>query len=55
MSLLVFAGICLVAAQVLGVYGLLTRKADVIFAVLMVVLLLAAVIIGLDWAYHRVH
>ena len=49
------AGVCLVAAQLLGLYGLLTRKADVIFAVVMVVLLVAAVILGIDWAYHRVH
>ena len=55
MSLLVFAGLCLVAAQLLGLYGLLTRKADLIFAVVMVVLLVASVVIGLDWAYHRVH
>jgi len=44
-----------VAAQLVGLYGLLTRKADLIFAVLMVVLLVAGVVIGLDWAYHRVH
>lgn len=43
------------AAQLVGVYGLLTRKADLIFAVVTIVLLAAAVIIGLDWAYHRVH
>jgi hypothetical protein len=54
-SLLVYAGICLVAAQLLGIYGLLTRKADVIFAIVMVALLAAAVLMGLDWAYHRVH
>ena len=55
MSLLVLAGICLGAAQLLGIYGLVTRKADLIFAVVMVALLGAAVILGLDWAYHRVH
>ena len=55
MSLLVLAGLCLVAAQLLGVYGLLTRKADLIFAIVMVALLVAAVIMGLDWAYYRVH
>jgi hypothetical protein len=42
-------------AQLLGIYGLVTRKADLVFAVVMVALLAAAVILGLDWAYHRVH
>jgi hypothetical protein len=54
-SLLVIAGICLAAAQLVGIYGLLTRKADLIFAILMVGLLAAAIILGFDWAYHRVH
>jgi len=54
-NLLIAAGICLVAAQVLGIYGLRTRKADLIFAILMIVLLVAAVVMGLDYAYHRVH
>jgi NADH:ubiquinone oxidoreductase subunit K len=52
---LVFAGICLVAAQLVGLYGLVTRKADMIFALIALVLLLLAVLIGLDWAYHRIH
>lgn len=55
MSVLIIAGLCLAAAQVLGIYGLATRKADLIFAVVMVALLLAALLLGLDWAYHRVH
>jgi hypothetical protein len=54
-NLLVYAGICLGLAQLLGIYGLVTRKADLIFAVLMVGLLAAALLMGLDWAYHRVH
>jgi hypothetical protein len=52
---LVLAGLCLFAAQLLGLYGLLTRKADLIFAIVMVALLVAAVVMGLDWAYYRVH
>jgi hypothetical protein len=52
---LVIAGLCLAAAQLLGIYGLVTRKADLIFAVVMVALLAAALLLGLDWAYHRVH
>lgn len=55
MSVLVIAGLCLAAAQLLGIYGLVTRKADLIFAVVMVALLAAALLLGLDWAYHRVH
>ena len=54
-SLLVGAGICLVAAQLLGIYGLRTRKADFIFAVVMIALLAAAIVMGGEYAYHRVH
>lgn len=55
MNFLIGAGICLVAAQLLGIYGLVTRKADLIFAVVMVVLLVAAAVMGYQYAYHRVH
>ena len=54
-NLLIGAIICLGAAQLLGIYGLATRKADLIFALLMIGLLTAAVVMGLDYAYHRVH
>ena len=54
-NLLIGAIICLGAAQLLGIYGLATRKADLIFAILMLGLLTAAVVMGLDYAYHRVH
>ena len=54
-NLLVGAGICLVAAQLLGIYGLMTRKADLIFAIVMVALLVAAIVMGGEYAYHRVH
>ena len=54
-NLLIGAIICLGAAQLLGIYGLATRKADLIFAILMFGLLAAAVVMGLDYAYHRVH
>lgn len=40
------AAACLVAAQVLGIYALRTRKADLIFSVFMIVLLGAAVALG---------
>jgi hypothetical protein len=46
-NLLYSAGACLVLAQLLGIYALITRKADFIFAVVMVFLLvLAAVFAG---------
>ncbi len=55
MSPLAFAGICLVAAQLLGIYALITRKADLIFALLMAVLLIVAIVIGGLDIYHRIH
>ena len=55
MSQLYFAGICLVAAQLLGIYALITRKADLIFSIAMVVLLVLAVVLGGLAVYHRVH
>ncbi len=55
MSLLYAAGACLVVAQLLGIYGLVTRKADFIFALLMTVLLVSAVLLGGVAAYHRIH
>lgn len=54
-NLLIGAGICLVAAQLLGIYALMTRKADLIFAIVMIGLLLAALFMGYQYAYHRVH
>jgi hypothetical protein len=54
-SLLYLAGACLVVAQVVGIYGLVTRKADFIFALLMAVLLVIAVVIGGLATYHKLH
>jgi hypothetical protein len=48
------AGACLVAAQLIGIYGLVTRKADVIFAVLMIALLAGAAAMAGVEAYHRI-
>jgi hypothetical protein len=45
----------LVVAQILGIYALVTRKADLIFAVTMGVLLLLAVVLGAYGVYHRIH
>ena len=55
MSLLYVAGACLVLAQLVGIYGLVTRKADFVFALVMVVLLVGAVVLGGLGAYHRIH
>ena len=46
------AGALLVLAQVVGLYGLITRKADLLFSVVMAVLVLAALAIG---GYTAVH
>jgi hypothetical protein len=49
------AGACLVAAQLLGIYALVTRKADLIFTLVMGALLAVAVVLGGMYAYHRIH
>jgi hypothetical protein len=54
-NLLYAAGACLVVAQLLGIYGLVTRKADLIFAIVMVALLVGAVVMGGVGAYHKIH
>jgi hypothetical protein len=53
-NLLYAAGACLIAAQLLGIYALVTRKADFIFALVMVALLVGAVVLGGVTAYHRI-
>jgi hypothetical protein len=45
-TLLYLAAACLVIAQVLGVYGLVTRKADLIFSLFMVVLVVTSFVLG---------
>lgn len=49
------AGVLLVVAQILGLYALVTRKADFIFAVTMAVILVVAVVLGGYGVYHRLH
>jgi hypothetical protein len=51
--LLIVAAACLVVAQLLGIYALKTHKADVIFSLCMVGLLVGAVILGGLGAYHE--
>jgi hypothetical protein len=45
-SLLYVAAACLVVAQALGIYGLISRKADLVFSICMFALLLASVVFG---------
>ncbi len=46
MTLLYAAAACLVAAQILGIYALKTRKADLIFSLFMIVLVVASAAFG---------
>lgn len=55
MTLIYTAGVLLVVAQILGIYALVTRKADFIFAMVMVVLLVCAVVLGGYGVYHKIH
>lgn len=49
------AGIALVAAQLLGIYALVSRKADFTFALVMIVLVVVAVASGADGVYRQLH
>ena len=53
MNLLYAAVGCLIAAQVVGIYALKTRKADLIFSLFMLVLLLASLTLGYVGAKHQ--
>ena len=55
MSAIVAAGGLLVIAQILGIYALVTKKADLIFALIMGALLFLAVVLGAYGVYHRIH
>ena len=44
---------CLVGAQVLGIYALVSRKADLIFSIFMVLLVVAAFGLGAYGAYAK--
>jgi hypothetical protein len=52
-SLLYVAAGCLVAAQVLGVYALVSHKADLIFSVFMLSLLVLSFVLGALGAYQQ--
>jgi ABC-type uncharacterized transport system permease subunit len=49
------AGALLVLAQAVGIYALKTRKADVLFSILMAVLAGAAIALGAYGALYRLH
>lgn len=49
------AGILLIVAQLLGIYALVTRKADFIFALIVAALLILAVVLGGYGVYHKLH
>jgi hypothetical protein len=51
--LLYVAAGCLVLAQVLGVYALITRKADLIFSLCMLSLLALSFVLGALGAYQQ--
>lgn len=55
MSLIYAAVALLVAAQLLGIYALVTRKADLIFSLAMAVMLAVAVFVGGLGAYDKIH
>jgi hypothetical protein len=49
------AGALLVVAQVLGVYALVTKKADLIFALVMVAFVAIALAAGAEGIYSQLH
>lgn len=49
------AGVLLVIAQAIGIYALVSRKADFIFAVVMICLVAGALAAGADGAYTQLH
>lgn len=54
MSLLYIAAGCLALAQILGIYALVSRKADVVFTALMIGLILLAGVLGGLGAYDQI-
>lgn len=52
---LYIAGALLVLAQLVGIYALKTRKADVVFSVLMAVMVVGAILFGIFGALYRLH
>ncbi len=53
MKLLYLGGGLLVLAQIVGIYGLVTRKADLVLSLVVGALLVAGVVVGGLGAYHE--
>lgn len=53
MTLIYLAVLCLVVAQIVGIYGLKTRKADILLSVLMIGLLAVGLALGVTGALHQ--
>jgi hypothetical protein len=51
--LLYGAAACLVAAQIIGIYALRSHKADLVFSLCMVALVMTAVVLGYLGARHQ--
>jgi hypothetical protein len=49
------AGVCLVVAQLLGIFALVSRKADFTFVLVMGLLVLVALASGVDGVYTQLH
>jgi hypothetical protein len=49
------AAVCLVVAQALGIYALVSHKADLVFAVVMFALVLVALASSADGVYSQLH
>jgi hypothetical protein len=52
-TFLYVAVVCLVIAQLVGIYGLVSRKADLIFSMFMVGMIVVAVSLGAVGAYQQ--
>lgn len=55
MTDLYIAAVLLILAQIVGIYALRTRKADVLFSAIMVVLAGSAIALGFFGVLHRLH
>jgi len=54
-TLLYTAAACLVVAQIVGIYGLVSRKADLIFSLCMLALVVISVVLGAIGAYQQLY
>ena len=53
MRLLYLGGALLVLAQIVGIYGLVTRKADLVLSLVVGTILMAGVVVAGLGAYHE--